>query len=49
MKPPDPIEIPEEQWTLDHPLCWKSVNFLENFSDMIFETLLQEHEHIDDT
>jgi len=33
----------------DHPLRWKTVKLLENFSDMKFETILQERERIDDT
>jgi hypothetical protein len=48
-KNPRPVDIPEDQSTLDHPLRWKTVNFLENFSDLKFKTLVQEREHIDDT
>jgi hypothetical protein len=44
-----PDEIPEDDWTLNHPLRWQTANFLENFSTVPFEILLQEHERIDDT
>ncbi len=46
---PCPLEIHEDQQNLDQPLWWKTVNFLENFSDLKFETLLQEQECINDT
>lgn len=32
---------------LDHPLHWKTVNFLEHFSNLKYETFLQERERID--
>jgi hypothetical protein len=45
---PRPDEIAEEDWTVNHPLRWKTVIFLENFSDVPYERILQEREHIDD-
>jgi hypothetical protein len=42
-------EIPEDDWTLDHPLRWQTANFLENFSAVTYQMLLQERERIDDT
>jgi hypothetical protein len=43
------FEIDEDDWNLDHPLCWERVNFLKNFNGINFEMLKQEREHIDDT
>jgi hypothetical protein len=45
-RPPD---IPEEQWTDDHPLRWQTANFIENFNSILIIALLQEKERIDDT
>jgi hypothetical protein len=44
-----PNDILEDDWTVDHPLRWKTENFLENFNGVSFEALLQEKERIDDT
>jgi hypothetical protein len=44
-----PQEIPEDDWTLDHPLRWQTANFLENFSAVTYQMLFQERERIDDT
>ncbi len=44
-----PIDIAEEDWTVDHPLRWNTANFLENFNSVTLESLLQEKERIDDT
>jgi len=45
---PRPDEIAEEDWTVNHPLHWKTVIFLENFSDVPYERILRERKHIDD-
>lgn len=45
---PHPDKIAEEDWTFNHPLHWKTVIFLENFSYVPYECILQECEHIDD-
>jgi hypothetical protein len=44
-----PDDIPEDDWTLNHPLRWQTAIFLENFSTVPFHILLQERERIDDT
>jgi hypothetical protein len=44
-----PDEIPEDDWTLNHPLRWQTANFLEKFSTVNLTTLIQECEHIEDT
>jgi hypothetical protein len=44
-----PPDIPEEQWTDDHPLRWQTANFIENFNIISITALLQEKERIDDT
>ena len=44
-----PPDIPEEQWTDDHPLRWQTANFIENFNSVLIIALLQEKERIDDT
>jgi len=46
---PRPEEIPEDEWTNNHPLRWKTANFLENFAAVKYEAIAQERERIDDT
>jgi hypothetical protein len=46
---PRPADIAVNAWTLDHPLQWQTVNFLENFNEVTFAVLLQEKDRIDDT
>ncbi len=36
-KNPHPDEIAEEDWIVNHPLPWKTVIFLENFSNVPYE------------
>jgi hypothetical protein len=43
-----PEDIPENEWTQDHPLCWQTANFLDNFSAVNFEKLVASREQIDD-
>jgi hypothetical protein len=43
------VDINDNDWNLDHPLGWKTVNFLENVSNLKFETLQQGQERIEDT
>ena len=44
-----PEDITEDAWAIDHPLRWKTDNFIENFNSVTFEALVQEKERIDDT
>ncbi len=44
-----PDDIPEDNWTQDHPLWWKTENYIKNFNGVTLDALLQEKEHIDDT
>jgi hypothetical protein len=44
-----PDAIPEDDWTLNHPLRWQTANFLEKFSAVTLSDLLQERERIEDT
>jgi hypothetical protein len=46
---PRPADIAANAWTLDHPLRWQTVNFLENFNGVTIAALLQEKDRIDDT
>lgn len=43
-----PDDIPEDEWTQDHPLHWQTANFLDNFSAVNFEKLVASREQIDD-
>jgi hypothetical protein len=36
-------------WTLDHTLCWRTANYLENFNAVTLEALIQEKDRIEDT
>jgi hypothetical protein len=46
---PRPADIAEYLWTWDHPLCWQTANFLENFNAVTYDALLQEKDRIEDT
>jgi hypothetical protein len=43
-----PDDIPEDEWTQDHPLRWQTANFLDNFAAVSFSALSQERENIND-
>jgi hypothetical protein len=43
-----PEEIPIDEWNDDHPLRWKTINFLQNFSGVTYEIIAEECDRIDD-
>jgi hypothetical protein len=44
-----PNDIPADGWVFNHPLCWQTENFIENFNGVTLATITQEKERIDDT
>jgi hypothetical protein len=43
-----PDEIPINEWNDDHPLHWKTINFVQNFSGVNYDIIAEEGDRIDD-